>query len=101
MQWCWERNIVIEDLVRDENIDVKAKDSDGRTALHYAAMAGHKEVVELLIDKGADVKAKDSRGVTPLHLAADVNAKDKDGYTPLDVAKNQAIKDLLKQENCN
>jgi len=39
------------------------------TALHYAAEKGHKEIAELLIAKGADVNAKDNRGRTPLWWA--------------------------------
>ena len=31
----------------------------GRTALHYAAMYGHIDVMRLLLDKGADVHSRD------------------------------------------
>ena len=37
--------------------DLNAKDEWGTTPLHYAAIEGHKEVVELLIAEGADVNA--------------------------------------------
>jgi ankyrin repeat protein len=53
--------------------DANAKDEDGVTPLHYAAIAGQKEyveVAELLIAAGADVNATDSDGNnTPLDLA--------------------------------
>ncbi len=39
----------------DAGTDLNAKDEWGTTPLHYAAIEGHKEVVELLIVKGADV----------------------------------------------
>ena len=40
------------------------------TALHYAALAGWKNVVELLLASGADADAKEEHGRTALHLAA-------------------------------
>ena len=51
--------------------DVNAKDGDGYTPLHFAAINGHKELAELLIDSGADVNAKDDFGETPLDWAVD------------------------------
>ena len=39
------------------------------TSLHWAALEGHKEIVELLIAKGADVNVKDGDGETPLGKA--------------------------------
>jgi ankyrin repeat protein len=48
----------------DAGADVNAKDEDGLTPLHRAALAGHKEIVELLITKGAEVNAKDNSGKT-------------------------------------
>jgi ankyrin repeat protein len=45
-------------------------DRHGRTALHEAARAGHREIVELLInDKGADPNIKDFHDRTPLFFA--------------------------------
>ena len=40
-----------------------------RTALHFAAEEGHKEIAELLIAKGADVNAKDEEGGTAIDWA--------------------------------
>ena len=39
------------------------------TALHFAAVFGHGDFVELLISSGAIVEAVDYAGMTPLHLA--------------------------------
>jgi len=39
----------------EKGADVNSKDASGQTALHIAALAGHKEIVELLLANGADV----------------------------------------------
>ena len=51
--------------------DVNAKNKVGGTHLHFAALEGRKEIVELLIAKGADVNAKDGTGRSPLDSADD------------------------------
>ena len=48
----------------------------GDTALHMAAAAFRRPVVELLIARGADCRAKNRRGAEPLHYAADANRWD-------------------------
>ena len=96
--------------------DVNAKDKEGDTPLHVAAMYNNKEIAELLIAKGADMEAKSKLGHTPLHVAAmlgkkettellinngaDLNAKLDSGNTPLDFAinfKHSEIADLLRK----
>lgn len=84
--------------------DVNAINSNGRTALYFAVLKGHAEVVKTLLGtKGIDVNtAPEDSGWTPLHVAianlefeiielllaagADVNKADNDGNTPLHVA---------------
>jgi ankyrin repeat protein len=45
----------------DENPHlVSQKDRDGATALHWAALNGHRTTAELLIDLGADVNSRDA-----------------------------------------
>lgn len=45
---------------------INQRDSAGATALHYAAFAGHRCVVEELVKQGADVNARDAQfGATP------------------------------------
>jgi hypothetical protein len=45
---------------------INAKDETGATALHYAALSGHRELVQLLVKLGADINARDDQfGATP------------------------------------
>ena len=54
----------------DAGVDVNEESSKGLTPLHYAASAGHNDIVELLIERGANVNATDSgKGATPLDYA--------------------------------
>lgn len=39
------------------------------TALHYAALNGHANLVKLLLKNGANVNAVDRNNMTPLHYA--------------------------------
>jgi len=50
--------------------DVNATQSDGATALHWAAYLNDPETTALLVRAGAKVDAKNDLGVTPLALAA-------------------------------
>ena len=51
----------------------------GDTALHMAAAAFRRPMVELLIAHGADCRAKNRMGAEPLHYAADTNRLDPSG----------------------
>ena len=51
--------------------DVNAPQSDGTTALHWAAYLNDAESTALLIRAGANVNAKNNYNVTPLALAAE------------------------------
>ncbi|GLH01941.1 Poly [ADP-ribose] polymerase tankyrase [Gryllus bimaculatus] len=46
------------------------QDSSGYSALHHAALNGHKEVVQLLLAHEASTNIVDQKGSSPLHLAA-------------------------------
>ena len=63
-----EPDIVKQAALRDAGIE--ASDIDTRTALHYAAEAGHAAVVKSLLDEGIPVDHLDSGERTALHLAA-------------------------------
>jgi ankyrin repeat protein len=49
---------------------VAARDADGWTPLHYAALGHDLGLIDFLIDKGAKLDLRESGGATPLHLAA-------------------------------
>ncbi len=51
-------------------VDVNAKDSEGKSLLHYAAAYAGREVVQFLIEKGADINARDGKGRTPMSVAS-------------------------------
>ena len=81
---------------------VEARDAQGRTRLHTAALEGRRDEAGALIAGGADINARDNAGAAPLHLAAgfgqravvdllltmgaDVDARNAAGDTPLHAA---------------
>ncbi|CAG5076302.1 Similar to Anks1b: Ankyrin repeat and sterile alpha motif domain-containing protein 1B (Mus musculus) [Cotesia congregata] len=46
------------------------QDASGYSALHHAALNGHKDVVKLLLQHEASTNVVDAKGSSPLHLAA-------------------------------
>ena len=58
------------DQLKALNIDVNQPDTDGYTALHYAAMSDREYLALRLIENNADVTARTPKGYTPLMLAA-------------------------------
>lgn len=97
----------VENLLKciESGIPVNARDSEGRTPLHWAIDRGHLNVAKALLDKKADVNAKDNEGQTALHYAvvcereslaeflvkqkADTSIKDEDGNSPLDLCESE------------
>ena len=73
-------------LIEDKKIPADVRDSDGRTALHFACLSGYadptKEYIQYLLDHGVDPAIKDSFGKTAYDYAVE------DGHTE--------IADLLK-----
>jgi len=78
----------------------------GWTPLHYAASAGHPDIVKLLLDNFAYIDAEAPNGMTPLMMAAlygtgdtvrvlldagaDINLRNRQGQTALELAaRNQ------------
>lgn len=87
-------------------------DQYGWTALHVAAIKGHKDIVKLLLEFVLDLECRDNEGHTPLHLAveggcveivealadrkANLSAKSKKGATPLYMAEVMEYDDIYK-----
>lgn len=60
----------VRSLLRD-GADVNAAQGDGMSALHWAAQAGHVEIIDVLLYAGANPEATTRLGgYTPLHLAS-------------------------------
>ncbi|XP_008212116.2 ankyrin repeat domain-containing protein 65-like [Nasonia vitripennis] len=58
------------ELVKNYGANLQARDCDGQTALHYAAMTGRIREAKLFLKKGANSNAADNNGMTPLLAAA-------------------------------
>ena len=108
----------VRQFLDNDPTSVNARDDDGYTALHHAAMRNREDVAELLISRGADIEIKTAyAGETALHCAAstaasvpiisaliaagaDVNARSRHGNTPLHIAAEpaeiEAVKALLE-----
>jgi ankyrin repeat protein len=73
----WEREgencaELLETLLQDfpHVLDLEAKDTQGRTALHIAAIHNTTPLISILLQHGAWLEAKDIDGYSPLGLAA-------------------------------
>ncbi|WP_341815111.1 ankyrin repeat domain-containing protein [Wolbachia endosymbiont (group A) of Chalcis sispes] len=53
--------------------NINAKDKNGNTSLHLAAMNGKIDVAKVLLKHNADVNAKNNEGKTALYYAAKYN----------------------------
>jgi ankyrin repeat protein len=91
---------------------VNVKDSCGYTPLHWAAVDGRKEIMEILLKKGASPRALNNVGDAPLHCAAaagrseaakiliiagaDMNGQNGKGERPLTIALDRGHDETAK-----
>ncbi|RHY96910.1 hypothetical protein DYB37_005284 [Aphanomyces astaci] len=63
-----------KDILSTKGHDINARNLNGATPLHVAALADEGEaVMSLLVSNGANVNAINSTGSTPLHVCARLN----------------------------
>lgn len=91
---------------------IHARDDEGWTALHWAALYGHAECAGFLIAHGAPLDAVSKKNETPLMIAAesrqksafavllsagaDADIKRANGDAVLDVLREQKAEDFIK-----
>tara|TARA_B100001540_G_scaffold188818_1_gene166502 strand:+ start:258 stop:1304 length:1047 start_codon:yes stop_codon:yes gene_type:complete len=57
----------IKKLANSKGIDcLETRDLEGCSPLHYAALSGHKEIVEFLLNKNVNINPLDKGGISPL-----------------------------------
>ncbi|KAI0750775.1 hypothetical protein C8Q80DRAFT_1153869 [Daedaleopsis nitida] len=87
--------------------------TDGKTALHVAALKGNEELVRMLCDLCADFDLADNEGNIPLHYASawgnipvvqlliergcQYSARNNQGFTPSDYAYSIMTRDTLQE----
>ncbi|EMD97747.1 hypothetical protein COCC4DRAFT_115444, partial [Bipolaris maydis ATCC 48331] len=99
---------------------VEARDSSGRTALHYAVEGGSLGCIKALLEAGADAQTADNDGIFPIHSVvyfinncevgdiisclcahgADLETRDNTGFTPLyravDLGSHVSVEALIR-----
>jgi ankyrin repeat protein len=65
---------------------VHQRDESGATALHYATLNGHREIVELLLERGAEINKTDGEfGATPTGWAIEY-LRERGGYLAIELS---------------
>jgi ankyrin repeat protein len=96
----------------ENGAEVDARDQNGRTPLHGAALSRSTAISYILLANLADLEPRDEEGSTPLHLAAargraavvrglleagaDSDAKDGQGRTPPELAREAERSPVVK-----
>lgn len=84
---------IVRDLLARDTIDMHAQDQFGNTALHFAVIFGHTEVVKLLLyaDTPRDCACK-----SRLHRRFVHQMPNNEGKTPADLAHSAHLEQMLK-----
>ncbi len=90
------KEVILDLILRHENVKIDGCDEFERTALHFAAASSNVVAAKHLIKRGADPNRKDKLGRTPLHLAA-FFAKH---INIVDVLLNDKRVDVHSLDNC-
>lgn len=106
------QEVMVELLLAINSVELDLKDRYGRTPLSWAALSGHKVIVQLLLEKGAKLESEDENGKTPLLWAvsnkrkvivqlllekgARLDSEDKNGRTPLSWAASSGHKAIVQ-----
>lgn len=100
-------------ILIDRGIDIHKRASDGKTALHYAAIYLRYDVAKVLLDHGIDHTLQDSLGQTALHFCANelrlvqlffsykanFFIPDNKSVSPIDCVRNDEVKEFLISKN--
>lgn len=71
---CSENNINLVNLITsNDHCNIDKGDSFKRTALHWAAVSGHHQIISILLECGANDAIQDVSGATALHYACSKN----------------------------
>ncbi|XP_055543762.1 uncharacterized protein LOC129729275 [Wyeomyia smithii] len=68
---AWYSNALLIDALLERTNNINAANSEGWTALHYAAKAGNVKTIKKLLTRGANVDAATENGVTALMVASE------------------------------
>jgi ankyrin repeat protein len=72
-EWSRDANSEVVQMLLDLELDVNARNAEGRTALMGAAHKGRNEIVQLLVDRGADLAIRDIGSRDTIHRLAGVS----------------------------
>lgn len=91
-------HLLVAGLIISRSSDsLKITDKNGKTCVHVAAAAGHREMVALLLGQGAEINAQDKKQWTPLHYAARYGYIDvvellvESGADPMATSKDEKV----------
>lgn len=71
-----EREAIVRTLLGEPDVDLNARNEQGATALHLAAIKGNERLARSLLDAGASPSIRDRAGRTPALLAVAVGHVD-------------------------